>query len=424
MYFDFLLDVDVPGNPGKRFGQDGTAQKLHESCCSAERNARINPDQCILNIRQSIEILTKALIIEDGGSIEMKSLNDCIMECRWISKGVFHKLRKFSNRVVHNGNDSSINHSTVQQACENLFDLYRELVRLFHPKLQNKLNNIEYLPIGDYEVIKPVDAQKYEPVVGGKNFFCKKTGSDIDSYAYVRPFDSESNNASEVFKHRDLEIQNFFANMRGSNSIIRGHEIGQKDSPCDIRYLAYEIQKDTKTLDMLERNSLPAKTVLEIISQITDGLMALSTKSINIHHRCIRPSCIFINKYEDDYEAKLGCFETAKIEYKERDMRTVMAYMAEAQKGNPFVHPELREKAQAEDIEWEKGDVYSLGAVLLFCIDQDTVLQGFMDYSCLYDSYSEEFCEAMSDILKSNSLEQVSTLDEFSEILHQEIDKL
>ena len=63
-------------------------------------------------------------------------------------------------------------------------------------------------------------------------------------------------------------------------------------------------------------DELEPEVIVDIIYQVAKGLKALSSKKINIHHRGIRPSCIFVTKYDDnEYEAKLGCFETAKIIY-------------------------------------------------------------------------------------------------------------
>ena len=165
---------------------------------------------------------------------------------------------------------------------------------------------------------------------------------------------------------------------------------------------------------------ISAYDALDIISQITTGLKALSTKKINIHHRGIRPSCIFVNKYDDEYEAKIGCFETAKIEYKEREMRTVMSYMVDSQKENPFIHPELVGRVSATDEEWEKGDVYSLAAVLLNCLSPESIQQGNMDCSVLTDYFSDSFFEKMLQILVEGDLEVVPNLGDFLALIESE----
>lgn len=419
MFFDFLLNANFP-NTHKKFTK---AKELHNYCVTAEKSARTDPDKCFLNLGKAVEVLTKCLLEENGVDCSNLTLENMIKRCDYIKdKLKFHEFRWDRNRVAHIERDGKKKKTfpPITNACYKTVGLYTELCKIFHyhgPKLTADL-----LPIGDYEVINKVNANKFESIAGDFNYICKKSGSDIDAYAYVRPFNADENNCRNVFNERDLEVQNFFSNMRGSNYIIRGNAI-HTTNICELRYLAYEIRQNTKTLDMLE-DELSAYDVLDIISQITEGLSALSTRKINIHHRGIRPSCIFVNKYDDEYEAKLGCFETAKIEYKEREMRTVMSYMVESQKNNPFIHPELVGVQSASDEEWEKGDVYSLAAVLLYCLDKESVQLGSVDSSVLLDHFGDEFYTKLTDILDTGSLETVPLLKDFLEILEEEKENL
>ena len=208
--------------------------------------------------------------------------------------------------------------------------------------------------------------------------------------------------------------------MRSSNYIISGRPI-QTIQPCDISYFAYDIRKDTTTLNRIK--DLSAYNTLDIVSQIVQGLLALSSKKINIHHRGIRPTCIFVNSFDDGYEAKLGCFETAKINVKVPEIdnvRTVMPYMSDSQQNNVFVHPAINARDDISDKEWELGDVYSLVVVLLYCIDREAVLEGTMNISSLYDCYSSEFVDQINDVLCSGSLDLVPSMKEFSLLLEQE----
>ncbi|MDY6419820.1 MAG: serine/threonine-protein kinase [Succinivibrio dextrinosolvens] len=421
MYFDFLLNVTFPRNKNKIFTR---AQELYEACCVAERNARVYPDQCLLNIGRACEILTKCILSEDGFDCERIDLSGLIynlFESKYISykdKEIFNRFRFCRNNVAHTETQRTELkfQPNLKNACECTVDLYKQLAKLFKARVPEL--NAEMLPIGDYEVIKTIKAHKFESVAGNFNYLCKKKGSDIDAFAYVRPFETNEDSSKNVFNERDLEVQNFFSNMRGSSYIIRGTEIPSSNNYCELRYLAYEIRENTKTLDMCK--DISAYDALDIISQITTGLKALSTKKINIHHRGIRPSCIFVNKYDDEYEAKIGCFETAKIEYKEREMRTVMSYMVDSQKENPFIHPELVGRVSATDEEWEKGDVYSLAAVLLNCLSPESIQQGNMDCSVLTDYFSDSFFEKMLQILVEGDLEVVPNLGDFLALIESE----
>ena len=104
MYFDFLLNVTFPRNKNKIFTR---AQELYEACCVAERNARVYPDQCLLNIGRACEILTKCILSEDGFDCERIDLSGLIynlFESKYISykdKEIFNRFRFCRNNVAH-----------------------------------------------------------------------------------------------------------------------------------------------------------------------------------------------------------------------------------------------------------------------------------------------------------------------------------
>ena len=78
----------------------------------------------------------------------------------------------------------------------------------------------------------------------------------------------------------------------------------------------------------------------------------------------------------------------------------------------------------ASDEEWEKGDVYSLAAVLLYCLDKESVQLGSVDSSVLLDHFGDEFYTKLTDILDTGSLETVPLLKDFLEILEEEKENL
>lgn len=432
MYFDFIKDVKMPNDKQRVFG---AADTLYGLCCRAEKSARTNPDDAMISIRQALEVLVRGLLIESGRTqfTNQTSLSNMIdmysKSCQFIRNkniGKLHNLRMKANDIVHiSYNVEGIReytikdiHATSKAACKHTIELYSTIAEIFGVDVPEIFPTD--LPIGEYEIVKKIKSEDYESVEGKYNYIGRSVNSSIDIYAYIRPFSAKQNDTRKVFNERDLEVQNFFKNMRGSSHVMRGHEIRTTDS-CEMRYLAYEIQKDTITLDQVI-GKINERELLDIISQIAMGLSELATKRINIHHRGIRPTCIFLNKYDDGYEAKLGCFETAKIEYKEKVMETVMAYMVESQKDSGFIHPEILEKSDVTSDEWEAGDVYALAATLLFCIDKDAVSNGFMDCSSLTEFYSDSFVATMMTILNTGSLDVVPSMDDFYTLLVGEME--
>lgn len=419
-----LQDPDKKGTPLDNSGN------IYKIFCKVVREARIDPEKCLVDIRKTMESLLKSFFKAESISIvdektkKEKTLDTLIRELqlRYENKktplnfNLFYDLKKRGNDGAHKAESNA----SVSKACNATIKLYRQLARIFVGKYEDY--TVEDLPIGSFDIVEKIEAQSYEPVEGGFNYIAKQSGPGANTYVYIRPFSAKETRS--VFDERDLEVQNFFKEMRGSNYIISGRPI-ETISPCDVSYFAYDIRKDTLTLNRIK--VLSPYEVIDIILQISKGLLALSSKNINIHHRGIRPSCIFVNRFDDGCEAKLGCFETAKINIKTPEIasvKTVMPYMADSQQNNVFVHPEINSKENVSDREWELGDVYALSAVLLYCLDSKTVLDGSMDTDILYDEYSSDFVEKINDILKCGSLDLVPTMKEFSLLLEQEKEAL
>lgn len=443
MYFEYLIDVEMPNNK-KGFS---AAKELYEVCCEIEKNARISPDRTMIMIRQAEEILVKGMLIDGGyakyfedyekkaqkaqGSKEptlYSMINKCKEENLIEEENTsnLHKLRMDVNNIVHISLNSQgkrkyaieNKHATIKDSCENTIKLYDILADIF--KIKTQRISADDLPIGEYQIVRKIKAKKYEAVTGEYKYIGKISSSNIDTYAYIRPFSKKEDTARKVFDERDLEVQNFFKNMRGSRYIIRANEI-HTSSECEVRYLAYDIRKNTKTLDQIV-NDLKPKDVLEIISQVACGLSELAASKINIHHRGIRPTCIFVNKFDDGYEAKLGCFETAKIEYTEKNIETVHEWMVKAQQENIFIHPKLLEMQEVTSGQWEAGDVYSLTKVLIFCVDKDYDGNGEPDFYLLEEYFSDEFLEQIEEILVSgDTFDFIPSMSKFEQILTGEI---
>lgn len=431
MNFDYLKDIKMPNDKNRVFG---AADTLHGLCCGAEKNAKTNPDTAMIDIRQALEVLVRGLLFEEGITQFSRQTTLCDMinmykrNCKYSNEqnvSQLHSLRRKANDIVHvSYNVGGIKeytikdvHASVKEACKYTIELYNVIAGIFGVKVSAL--DVNDFPIGEYEIVERIKAENYESVEGKYKFIGKKNTSSIDTYAYIRPFNGKQNNPQKVFDERDLEVQNFFKNMRNSSHIIRGYEIQTADT-CDMRYLAYEIQENTKTLDQI-KDVISALDLLDIMSQVAQGLSELATKKINIYHRGIRPTCIFVNSYDDGYEAKLGCFETAKIEYQEKEMETVMAYMIETQKNSVFIHPEILKQEGVTGKIWEAGDVYALAVVLLYCLDRETVETGALDCSSLTEYYSDEFVTAMMNILNTDSLEFIPSMEEFYLMLVEEM---
>jgi len=423
MYFEFVKSARLSGNGNAPFK---VADELYKCCANAERNCRINPDETMIAIRQAIEVLTAGIINTFGGT-EFGELFKMIDECNFICrkdfndevKKILHQLRKDANKYVHvekkgkslDANTYTIRglHATIKDSTSATIQLYIALSKCFHEK--GEFLKIEFLPIGDYEIIKTVKTEVYDAVKGDLVYFAEKKGSLVSSYVYIRPFSNVKDDENSVFNERDIAIQDVFKNLPHSDYVISGEEI-PVSMHCDIRYIKYNIIKDTTTLNQAYK-SLGKADCLKVVMDVACGLADIMAGGVNIHHRSIKPNCIFVDQQSNGWRGRIGCFETAKVEIKEQVIETVHFNMLKANKGNIFTHPILGELTDVEGLYWEKGDVYSLAVILLYCFDAAGVNAGVLDTSIIYEEFSTEFASVMSDILETGSLEMVPTMKEF-----------
>ena len=432
MYFDFLIHAKLPNDNSKEFGE---WERLHSICTAAEKNAKVDPDTCVVNIRQALEILFSGILYENGYEELPETLAAIIEESEKISglwnspDGVkkFQNLRREANTIVHiekgrKGDGRYVvrdRHENVDHASQMTIRLYvnmRQLFRIPTKRPQDYLTPKE-LPLGEFCVVKTIDKRPYESIAGDFKYIVCKNNDNITTYAYVRPF--LKTKEKTVFSDRDIETQNFLKNMRSTGNIIVGDEIRTSEY-CNLKYLKYDIQENTKTLDELA-GKVNSYELLDIIEQVTNGLSKLATATINIHHRGIRPTCIFVSHFEDGYEAKIGCFETAKIDYKEKSIETVGAWVKDIRQDEVYTHPRLFSEAEHDNKDWEAGDVYSLAIVLLACLDPSVEKRGVADVSVLYDYYSDGFVDEIEAIISAASLSQIPTLKEFDIMIQKEL---
>lgn len=432
MYFEFLKNVLLPGENNKEFR---AAMELYNYCRDAERNCRISPDNAIIAIRQALEVLVSGLLCEYGKKefTREDSLCNMIGECKEVcgsiitgkTAKILHELRVNANNYVHV--EKRINqaseyivkgrHATVKDASEATLKLYICLTKIFGVEAKNI--DVEDLPIGDYEILEKYEKQDYEAVTGKYKYLVEKKGSIVSSFAYIRPFSNVKGDENSVFNERDIAIQDVFKSISQSDYVVNGEEISVSDYN-DVRYIKYNAKKDTKTLDQIVE-SLSVKETLSIIADVSRGLIEIMSGDVNVHHRSIRPTCIFVTREDNQWRGKIGCFETAKVEIESATIETVHTNMFKANKGSIFVHPMLRDN-EITNGDWERGDVYSLAMILMYCVSSKEVNEGNIDYSIVTESFSEEFSLIMINTLMTGSIDTVPTMKEFNNALNQEIE--
>ena len=416
MYFDFVKELVLPGT-NKPFEE---RESLWQTSKSIEENIRTQPNEAVKQIRDAITKLVQGLLKEDGVTQFPKHvplyqwIEEYRMRCPFIRNKQGNALQQIRSEINPSGHPDP--QFTIEKALKYASRYSRALARIFELNIP-EIKMVD-LPIGPYQILKKIEAKDFESVCGKYNYFAVSDKNKAKTYAYIRLFQKNEDN-TKVFEERDADMQAFFSNMRGSKYIIKASEI-ETGPVCDIRYLAYEVHENTQRLSDIDLKQLSDDDVLEIVSQLAEGLSDLSTKKIHIHHRGIRPEFIFIDKDDEGYFARLGCFETAKIQVINKYMQTVSKAMLAKQPGNLFIHPNLIGVEDASSEDWERGDVYSLSCLFLYCLDHNNFMQGTKKIdSDEWRDYSNELVTTMEMIFNDPQLQFVPRMREFRDILRR-----
>ena len=187
----------------------------------------------------------------------------------------------------------------------------------------------------------------------------------------------------------------------------------------DRDYIAYSVYSDSKLLAEVKPGTLEEKQVVQIALDILNVLLELKNIGNGIHLRNIQPGNVIVTPNGDDYMASVVNMETAKINNYDA---TVYASMKDLIATNPFLPREVRHNDEGKDTNWEKVDVYSVAVLMVYCVDS-TAVKDTIDTDILYDYFSEEIADILTDIFDS-SLNEIDGIDELKEKLEDALEEL
>ncbi len=443
MYFDALKDV-----------QTHAKNELYETCLAAEENARIRPNESVINARKALEVFSASVLADHGITIpsdkserQSKGLSDLygqIRKCRWenfIDKNTYHlldEIRRDANKVVHvTYNDAGVPEkyeiknidADITLASKLVKNLYEGIVNHFLKGKRRLTLDVERLPFGKYQVVELVKKTDMEASAGKFNYICKRVDLDENnrercSWAYIRAFKKEP----EIYNRRDSTV--LYEVWEGIHELPRNIVMGSvidTSRECGLIYIKYNIDQRTFTLANRERlGKVTAKAALEIIEKLIIALLSIQNvkAGTKIYHRGIRPEYVFVTPQNNSFSVSLGCFETSKIvKDDEREAYTTVYHtMKEKQTSNPFAPYELRNNLiqDTDGVDWEKVDTYSLGVLLLWILGDDIRSDKQINIDILIDHYSDAFVDFMEQVIE-NSLNIKPSLREFLEALRKEL---
>jgi hypothetical protein len=443
MYFDRLKDI-----------QTHAKKELFETCLAAEENARIRPNESVINARKALEIFVASVLADNGITIPsnryekqrqgLSNLYEQIRKCRneyYIDQKNFillDEIRREANEIVHityndAGNPEKYEikniDADIKLASRLVKNLYEGVINHFIKGKERLELDMERLPFGEYQIVELIKKTEMEASAGSYNYICKRVYLDETNrkhyrWVYIRAFKKEP----ETYYRRDSTV--LYEVWEGIHELPRNVVMGSAidtSRECDLTYIKYNISENTFTLANREKlGTVTAKTALEIIEKLINALISIQTvkAGTKIYHRGIRPEYVFITPQNDSFSVSLGCFETSKIEKDNKDeaYTTVYHTMKEKQALNPFAPYEIRNKMiqNRDDVDWEKVDTYSLGVMLLWILGDDIRPDKENDIDILIDYYSDDLLEFMEQVFY-NSLNLKPSLKEFLKALKKEL---
>lgn len=398
---------------------------LYNHCIDCEKTVRTRPYNIKTRARTSLEKFLNAVLDINGVKIpesmderKAKKLNtiqekiDYCIDNGFIPKSFardLHFIRKAGNEMTHSG-DGFEGASKVLKALYRVIASYAtktniktisplEKIEGFTAKNGNKVKGKDgyetedLLPIGEYEVIKPMFATN-APKDKIKAYKCKRTTvfenkSDVQ-YAIIKRFlKNEPNDVTQFRDHMAMNaIKKHYAIL--DKPPILSEEIETADD-CKYRYLCYLTSENTFILNQKNTFSKYLETkkdksqseqllirlnILKDILEILNSLINI-TENISIHHRNLRPDCVFLTPTFKGLSVSVGNFEYSKItdlsaEDENGPTININAYSEKVQ-DDPYAPSEIKSATikKMGNPDWEQVDVYACAKISLYILFGD-----------------------------------------------------
>lgn len=404
--------------------------KVINSAKSAERNVLVSPYNALLNARVSLENLCKSLIksnhlehIKEDGCVNLATM---IETCT--SNGIFtksneaHQIRLNGNKAAH-GNDETdllhiVNSANVKLAMESVRDLFAILSEIFPDQANGAEFDVNSVPFGFYEVVRTVPKSDNEVIFGDYNYFVKDPKNNY-YYFQVLHRNSESSMQNDLGARSVLTGNRIKEDKKRTSYLLDVYYPSNLMAESDRDYIAYSVYSDSKLLAEVKPGSLKEKQIVQIALDILNVLWELKNIGNGIHLRNIQPGNVIVTPNGDDYMASVVNMETAKIDNYDA---TVFASMKDLIATNPFLPREVRQDKVGKNTNWEKVDVYSVAVLMVYCVDNLAVKET-IDTDILYDYFSEEVADILTDIFDS-SLNEIDGIEELKEKLEDALEEL
>lgn len=456
---------------------------IYRHCIDCEKTARTHPFNIKIRARTALERFINAVLEMNGIEIPddidekkakgLDSLYDKINIC-FENNFIDESHKRDIKNVRLAGNDATHETDKYEEAAETLRSLYLVVASYAMGEKITKISDTEaikyydktkekyivkkdgyetedLLPIGEYEVIKPLFAipDSKNPALSKriKMYKCKKTttfGTNNDTqYAIIKKY--IKNATEDVTQFRDQmaihTIKKYYSILE--KPPILAEEI-ETSIDNDYNYLCYLTDEKTFLLSQKNTfkkyiNSRKFKTeneelyvklnILKGIVEILNSLIDI-TENISIHHRNLRPDCVFLTPTHKGLSVNVGNFEYSKIMdtsnmSKEAATININAY-AKKVSDDPYAPSEIKDASikNKGTPNWEQVDVFACAKMALYIFCQDASKENLhknLDY--ISQKLSYDFYEITKKIIEAPYPSR-PTLKEYLKVIKKELIEL
>lgn len=245
-----------------------------------------------------------------------------------------------------------------------------------HPQDSRELAGMTYRP--EYQPIGRMIVYGTEPVDSGRcegQYLCFRTQDEKRRYYVVREYRAD---IRSVFKRRDEEVLNSLWNesIRSPQGIVKYERIDSTDdspNPEDRKiFICYQLNGKPHRLSPQLLRSWSLQDKLNVMLLISEGVSFLHRKKI--YHRNLQPSSLYVYRIGEEIGINLVNFEFSKVT---ASAQTVLQKACvNLSKDFFFNAPEVRGLVSMESygsIDWEKVDIYSLGALFFYILENGDI---------------------------------------------------
>lgn len=399
LYEQFLSEASE--EDGNFYFVKGFDEELYRRLCKIEGSMVVNIKYSGSELRNVLEYFLRTVYLdarEGNANLQKKDkmpVNPYDFLCLFeknpdvgIDIDAAHLVRRSTNVYHHEElkNKDSALPKTYEQLCEALESMREVLVKYYEKRYPERAGELKVPPYDrskqPYDdkmvcaVIDTLDSTSCE-----KQVLCSKKNErlpNMTQYYLLRVYRASDLEFTEGAIRDEKVLGNLWSNsLNGLPNIVRY-------STLDVKYDGEDPTNEKKYIVSYDFGPFkPLPLHAKVIEKLSDEQKYMIMRGIaegvcvlhhaGIYHRNLQPGSIFVffDKKTDQVQARLVGFEYSKID---GDLNTVIDSVKEKQKGesSPYFSQGMRKALidpnKAGELNWQKEDIYSMGAIFFFIL--------------------------------------------------------